>query len=328
MLSPSPRLAAALEAVSLAAHATLAVRRGEVALNTHTKDDKSPVTVADFAAQAVVVLTLQRLLDEPLRMLGEEDAEALKANPDLRARVLEAARIALGDTTLTEAQLVAAVDAGAHAGADISGGAYWTLDPIDGTKGFLRGGQYAVCLAFIEQGEVTLGVLGCPAMALEGDPVAVSPIGSYYAAVKGEGAWGFAASEPFSAARRLRLPTWHGQSLAIAESVEAEHSAHGEQADRVAQLGVPVQSVRLDSQCKYAVVASGRADAYLRFPTNPTRKECIWDHATGVLLVDEAGGDTSDAKGAKLDFGHGKRLEKNHGIVACAKGLRGKLAAR
>jgi 3'(2'), 5'-bisphosphate nucleotidase len=39
---------------------------------------------------------------------------------------------------------------------------YWTLDPIDGTKGFLRGDQYAIALALVEHGEVVLGVLGCP----------------------------------------------------------------------------------------------------------------------------------------------------------------------
>ncbi len=321
-MTPSPRLTAAIQAVSLAVRATLAVRRGEVAINTQIKGDKSPVTVADFAAQAVCVITLQKLLAEPLRMLGEEDASALRENADLCASVLAAAQIALDDKTLTEAQVIAAVEAGQT---DTGTGNYWTLDPIDGTKGFLRGGQYAVCLAWIEQGQVISGVLGCPAMALAGDPAQVSPVGSYYAAVKGEGAWGWSADQSFAQAVRLRLPVWGGAGVCVAESVEAEHSAHGEQAQVMTKLGVPTTSVRLDSQCKYAVVASGRADAYLRFPTDPKRKECIWDHATGVLLVDEAGGQTSDAHGAALDFGHGKRLEKNHGIIACAKGLRSQL---
>ena len=41
---------------------------------------------------------------------------------------------------------------------------YWTLDPIDGTKGFIRGDQYAIALALIEQGQVKVGVLGCPSL--------------------------------------------------------------------------------------------------------------------------------------------------------------------
>ena len=41
-------------------------------------------------------------------------------------------------------------------------GRFWVLDPVDGTLGFVRGDQYAVALALIEDGEVKLGVLGCP----------------------------------------------------------------------------------------------------------------------------------------------------------------------
>lgn len=41
-------------------------------------------------------------------------------------------------------------------------GKFWVLDPVDGTLGFVRGDQYAVALALIEDGQVTLGVLGCP----------------------------------------------------------------------------------------------------------------------------------------------------------------------
>ena len=42
---------------------------------------------------------------------------------------------------------------------------FWTCDPIDGTKGFLRGGQYAVALALVEAGQVQVGVLGCPRLS-------------------------------------------------------------------------------------------------------------------------------------------------------------------
>lgn len=41
-------------------------------------------------------------------------------------------------------------------------GRFWVLDPVDGTLGFVRGDQYAIALALIEDGEVVLGVLGCP----------------------------------------------------------------------------------------------------------------------------------------------------------------------
>lgn len=43
----------------------------------------------------------------------------------------------------------------------------WALDPIDGTKGFLRGDQYAVCLALIVDGTVKVGALGCPNLPVD-----------------------------------------------------------------------------------------------------------------------------------------------------------------
>lgn len=63
----------------------------------------------------------------------------------------------------------------------------WTIDPIDGTKGFLRGGQYAVCLAFIVDAQVQVGVIGCPNLPVdpskpEGDK------GCIFVAVRGHGA--------------------------------------------------------------------------------------------------------------------------------------------
>ena len=65
---------------------------------------------------------------------------------------------------------------------------FWTLDPIDGTKGFLRGEQYSVCLALIEHGEVVLGAIGCPNLNVQGGAEIGGP-GSIYVAGRGQGAW-------------------------------------------------------------------------------------------------------------------------------------------
>lgn len=63
----------------------------------------------------------------------------------------------------------------------------WTIDPIDGTKGFLRGEQYAVCLAFLVDAEVQVGVLGCPNLPLDmANPDGEK--GCLFVAVKGQGA--------------------------------------------------------------------------------------------------------------------------------------------
>ena len=65
---------------------------------------------------------------------------------------------------------------------------YWTLDPIDGTKGFLRGDQYAVALALVVDGDVKVGVLGCPNLTDGYQPEIGGP-GSLVVAARGEGTW-------------------------------------------------------------------------------------------------------------------------------------------
>ena len=74
--------------------------------------------------------------------------------------------------------------------------------------------------------------------------------------------------------------------------------------------------MRVDSQAKYAIVAQGEAQIYLRLPTRKDYREKIWDHAAGSIVVEEAGGRVSDVRGAPLDFGRGRTLESNSGIIA------------
>jgi len=65
---------------------------------------------------------------------------------------------------------------------------YWTIDPIDGTKGFLRGDQYAVALALVVNGKVELGVLGCPHLSSQGE-FDKDGSGAIFVAMRGKGAW-------------------------------------------------------------------------------------------------------------------------------------------
>ena len=83
--------------------------------------------------------------------------------------------------------------------------------------------------------------------------------------------------------------------------------------------------MRLDSQCKYAVVARGQADAYLRMPTSKTYVEKIWDHAAGSIIATEAGAVVTDINGAALDFTHGRQLETNRGVVCAVPHVHGQI---
>jgi 3'(2'), 5'-bisphosphate nucleotidase len=190
---------------------------------------------------------------------------------------------------------------------------FWTLDPIDGTKGFLRKEQFAIALALVIRGQVELAVLGCPNLPFPGNPAP----GTLAWAIRGHGAWRQALDLPQSAASRIRVSGVAAASeLRVCESVESGHSAHDWSALVASTLQLHRPAVRMDSQCKYAVVAAGEADAYIRLPTRKGYQEKIWDHAAGVLLVEEAGGTVTDILGRKLDWTLGATLAVNSGVVA------------
>ncbi len=154
----------AIAAVAAACRVTRHVQNRQQHIERHSKDDMSPVTVADYAAQAVIARHLADAFGG-LTMVGEEDAATLReAGRDGVARGSGRSRARWPGRRPGVDDVLDAIDLGNH---DASGARYWTLDPIDGTKGFLRGGQYAVSLALIEKGQVVLGVLGCPNLSAD-----------------------------------------------------------------------------------------------------------------------------------------------------------------
>ncbi|MDQ7033626.1 MAG: inositol monophosphatase family protein [Anaerolineae bacterium] len=76
----------------------------------------------------------------------------------------------------------------------------------------------------------------------------------------------------------------------------------------------------LDSMVKYAMVAAGDADVYMRLPNlNSTRPHMVWDHAPGVALVLAAGGMATDVDGSPLDFSHGETLPNKGMLISNGK---------
>lgn len=300
-------LSVALAAVRHAAEVCRNVQRSIPA--AMEKQDKSPVTIADFASQAVICRALgEAFPNDPI--IGEEDSAELRLpenKPSLDRVQSELNRIRIDSSP---EQICGWIDRG---GATSFGPRFWTLDPIDGTKGFLRGEQYAVSLALIIDGQIAVAILGCPNLPLEpgGEPDA----GTLFFAVRGQGAsvqscFGESAVAPVQVTSTSK---W--ADVRLCESVESGHSAHDRSAMISAALGIVKQPVRLDSQAKYAVVARGEGDVYLRLPTKKDYREKIWDHAGGVLVVEEAGGRVTDIDGKPLEFTHGRELSANRGVV-------------
>jgi len=278
-----------------------------------TKGDRSPVTVADFASQALIGWALsERFPDHPL--VGEEDATELR-QPAGEQTLEQVTHFVSNFIPSTNPERVCYwIDKGADEPANI----FWTLDPIDGTKGFLRGDQYAVALALIENGQVQIGVLGCPNLE-DGYKSNSGGEGTLAIAVRGGGAWITTLEAENQTFHELHVSdTSFGSQARLLRSYESGHTNIGQIDYFARELAVEVEPVRMDSQAKYVVLASGRGELYLRLLSSkqPDYKEKIWDQAAGSLIVEEAGGRVSDLHGERLDFTTGRMLLNNRGILA------------
>jgi HAL2 family 3'(2'),5'-bisphosphate nucleotidase len=305
-------LSAAIRAVRDAALVCQSVQSNLVTAATLEKKDRSPVTVADFASQALVCSSLLEH-SEIHSVVGEENAAELRETgaEATRDKVVEHVRNIRG-AGISPNQALDWIDVGGVT-PDGSLERYWTLDPIDGTKGFLRGEQYAIALGLIEGGRVVAGVLGCPNLpGPDGSP------GCLLSAAQGQGAQVRPlAAKGNAGAKPTRVSDIKTTAAArFCESVESGHSDQDQSAQIAAALEITEEPVRVDSQAKYAIVAQGEAQIYLRLPTRKDYREKIWDHAAGLIVVEEAGGRVTDVRGNELDFGHGRQLENNSGVIA------------
>jgi 3'(2'), 5'-bisphosphate nucleotidase len=305
----NPEIQFALRTVRQAARLVRQVRE-ESNPSSLTKGDRSPVTVADFASQALVAWSLSQAYPaDPL--VAEEDASALRAPGAQAILDLVTGYVRQVLPEADSSQVCRWIDRGA---AD-PGGRFWTLDPIDGTKGFLRGDQYVVALALVVEARVALAFLGCPNLTLSGG----SPgAGCLVVAARGQGTWVTGMAEG-SALERLAVSERQDPAQArLLRSFESGHT-NADMVDELgSQLGVEADPVRMDSQAKYAVLAGGGGELLVRLlsPTRPDYREKIWDQAAGSLILEEAGGRITDLDGRSLDFSTGRSLAGNRGVLA------------
>ncbi len=301
----------ALEATRQAALLTAQIEK-ELVHPALTKEDRSPVTVADYASQAVVAAALQRAFPHD-RLVAEEESGLLRQAQSQDARQLVAQFVGRVEPSVQENSLWEWIERG-NAPAE---GRFWTLDPLDGTKGFLRGDQYAVALALVEQGSVQLGVLGCPKLDSRCQPQSEAQ-GALLVAKRGEGAWITSLHKP-GAFRRLHVSAQTNiRQARLLRSFESSHTDVERIDAFVAHLAIQAEPLRLDSQAKYALLADGHGELLLRLlsPEKPHYREKIWDQAAGSLILEEAGGKITDLNGKALDFSRGRTLAENHGVLA------------
>ena len=285
----------------------------EMVSDALVKGDKSPVTVGDFASQAVVAKRLSDALPGTV-LIGEESADALRSpdGAETLAQVVQYVQTVLPEAT---AELVCEwIDLGAGDASDT----YWTLDPIDGTKGFLRGDQYAVALAFVRGGQVELGALGCPELVDAKTPEK-GGVGSLVVAKRGSGTHASSLQDGDNSWTKLTASSIEdpGQTRVL-RSVEKGHTNLGAIDHMATAMGITAAPVGMDSQAKYSVLAAGGGDMLVRLlsPDRPDYREKVWDQAAGSIVIQEAGGQITDLDGQPLDFGQGRTLANNRGVLA------------
>jgi 3'(2'), 5'-bisphosphate nucleotidase len=312
---PSEAVAVARAAVLDAVVVCREASRRLAAVGRMTKADESPVTVADFAAQAVIVRRLREL--GPLPIFGEEQANVLRepANAALRDAVVEAVHPVWPDAEAEE--VLDAID-GARGPADAIGG-HFTVDPIDGTRGFVRGGQYAVCLAWIVDGWPRLAVMGCPNLprGLEDSMEVIDPEGTLFVAEAGAPLRFGEAVPGAGLFEAVPAVSERPSTIVVTRSFEGTYSRLEDVSRVLDRVGGPIVLRPADSQAKYGMVARGQAHAYLRIPLHRDRAEQVWDHAPGWMVATAAGMRVTDLAGEPFDFTCGERLERNYGVV-CA----------
>lgn len=346
-------LSLALAAVHNASILTKSVLRSlKNHVSAETKADSSPVTIADFAAQALLISAIHAVYPND-QFLGEESADALRSNAPLadrvwelvqRAKTLHAERTqngsahAQGAQTLefpaSKEEMFELIDRGGK-GEQTATGRVWVMDPVDGTATFMQGQQYAVCLCLLVDGKQAVGVIGCPNLAFDvkgplgqsrvhEDLVDEEGFGVVLSAVKGQGTFVRKMTESgWGEARKVELselPEKKLERLNFVESTLGKTSLSQEEHKAVCeQLGAPWPgTVIWAQQVKHVALALGSTDVMVRIPKTVDRFTCVWDHAGGHILYTEAGGLIKDFNGGDVDFAQGRHIagERNYGMIA------------
>ena len=290
------------QAVRQAADLCRAVQ--EMHLTGGEKIGHEPVTIADYGSQAIICRAISRHFAGDGIIAEEQGGQfvELVSNGE-KADIVRLLADTLGER-VTQADIVRWLDYG-HG---IESERIWTVDPIDGTRGFVAMRNYAIGVGVMADAQPVGAVIAAP-----GYPTPDRQGALFHAQS------GVAYIQPLNggAVKRIHASErTEPANLRILESVEKSHASH-ERAQRVRQAarfeGAALE--RIDSMEKYARIAAGDADLYLRLPRRfSARPFMTWDHAPGVALVQAAGGMVTDVDGSPLNFAPGRTLA-NTGII-------------
>lgn len=269
-----------------------------------------PVTMADYGSQAILCKALSELYPDDAILAEEQGDQFLElVSAEGRAQILGLLTTIL-DIPVTQEDVVRWLDFGRGKKAR----RVWAIDPIDGTKGFIAMRHYAVGLGLLVDGQPSGGAIGCPGY---GDGVSGYDEDGALFFTREDGVYlqAYAGGSP----TRVQVSARTEPSLIrIVQSVEEKHASKARM-ERVRELAGLAQSPlrELDSMEKYALIAAGEADLYIRLPNLDNKyQHKIWDHAAGTALVLAAGGVVTDVDGSPLDFSRGDILPNSGMLVS------------
>ena len=301
---PAQSHQAIIRAVSEAACATWFVRSQNYNEDSWSKSDKTPVTVADLASQAIILSAVAEIAPQE-KVLAEEEIGSL--NDDNRASRVREVVEEIRRKSFSVKEIRECVG---YRG-DPEAKNWWLVDPLDGTKGFILGLVYSIAVARIVNGSLDRSWMAAPGK----EDSLPGVIGHLFHAVRGQGAYRSHLNNPTEETRLPHLPESYIPPLLVAGS-----RAHGgaELPKPILDAGISAVNIPLDSQAKYAAIAVGAAHLYPRKHSTTFGYNFAWDHGPGTLLVQECGGVVTDLHGDPLDFSTGKRLSANVGILAAS----------
>lgn len=235
---------ACTEIAEAAAREIMRIYAGD--LGVRDKADKSPVTDADHAAEAVILAGLDRLTPG-VSIIAEEEMAA--------GRVPK-----------------------------LDGGPFWLVDPLDGTKEFIkRNGEFTVNIALVENGRPTLGIVLAPASE-----------------TLWRGAAGLGADKRVGNGAFFAIATRTPPAAGLTACASRSHAIYSDLDIWFRNNGLTVADrVQAGSSLKFCLIAEGKADIYPRF--GPT---CEWDTAAGQGVLEAAGGEVVTTDGRPLTYGH------------------------
>ena len=304
-------LAADLETAAGSLDKTMSAGEMQKGISLIKAGDSTPVSAADFAIQGLVSEALAQSFPQD-RFMGEEDAESLREDGDLRAMAWSlAARFGAKSDVDT---FLMNVDRGLEPSRG-KGERVWILDPIDGTKGFLTGQGYIIGLALVDQD-------GVPLVAAMGNPrrhpapcvmVAVKGAGLRYWPARGAGP----VERALGPADQARRDRWVGKAFAAPwvppcpPWLVSRPMAAGSPMP-FGPRGAP-DDVCCGAMVKYWAVAEGSCAGFIQYEESLKS----WDHACGVLCVIESGGKCVDGSDAAVVFPE-REFKVDRGIVCSA----------